>query len=205
MQITNVKLNKGGLHIEFIDKDGDSIKGDYHEEPVPSFLVALNECVAPACDLLKFTPKWREGVVVQGVSKVEKTSKQGVSFLLTKSVPESAEALKINTPLVFEDETLITVVDAVLFKAEEYLGGVRIHQADLFPDEEEEEDLSPREEVVPVGGERENIRDALREASGRIEGDAGAAVLLGLAASTLRDKLRKYDIDKAEYRVVGVE
>jgi formate hydrogenlyase transcriptional activator len=52
--------------------------------------------------------------------------------------------------------------------------------------------------------EQEMIQQALREAAGRISGPTGAASRLGIPASTLESKIRRFKIDKLRYRVSGV-
>jgi len=46
---------------------------------------------------------------------------------------------------------------------------------------------------------RQVIIDALKAASGKISGSGGAAERLGLKRSTLQNKMRKLNIDKADY------
>ncbi|GAB3278990.1 hypothetical protein GCM10027297_16310 [Parahaliea aestuarii] len=46
----------------------------------------------------------------------------------------------------------------------------------------------------------QHIQRALARAGGRVDGPAGAAVLLGLNTSTLRGKLRKYGIEPADFK-----
>ena len=47
---------------------------------------------------------------------------------------------------------------------------------------------------------REHIESALRKTSGRIEGSAGAAALLGINHHTLRARMRKLRIDWDSFR-----
>jgi len=47
--------------------------------------------------------------------------------------------------------------------------------------------------------ERQVIVDALKAASGRIAGKAGAAERLGLKRTTLQNKMRKLNISRSEY------
>jgi transcriptional regulator with GAF, ATPase, and Fis domain len=49
-------------------------------------------------------------------------------------------------------------------------------------------------------GERRMIEQALEEAQGRVAGAAGAAVRLGVPASTLESKIKRFSIDKLRYR-----
>jgi transcriptional regulator with GAF, ATPase, and Fis domain len=46
----------------------------------------------------------------------------------------------------------------------------------------------------------EMIKRALEEARGRVSGSNGAAVRLKLPASTLESKIRRFNIDKLQYR-----
>jgi formate hydrogenlyase transcriptional activator len=48
--------------------------------------------------------------------------------------------------------------------------------------------------------ERQMIEDALTSAQGRVSGRSGAAERLGLPASTLESKIKRYNIDKLRYR-----
>jgi formate hydrogenlyase transcriptional activator len=48
--------------------------------------------------------------------------------------------------------------------------------------------------------ERQMIEDALAAAEGRVSGQLGAAVRLGVPASTLESKIRRFNIDKLRYR-----
>jgi formate hydrogenlyase transcriptional activator len=50
-------------------------------------------------------------------------------------------------------------------------------------------------------GEKQMIEQALAEAGGRVSGPAGAAVRLGLPASTLESKIKRFRIDKLRYRI----
>ena len=52
------------------------------------------------------------------------------------------------------------------------------------------------------GNEQRMIEQALEEAEGRVSGPAGAAARLGVPASTLESKIRRFSIDKLRYRVV---
>ena len=63
---------------------------------------------------------------------------------------------------------------------------------------------SGRHAVFPAGSsyrqaEREVIIDALKNASGRIAGQGGAADRLGLKRTTLQNKMRKLNINRADY------
>ena len=53
------------------------------------------------------------------------------------------------------------------------------------------------------GDERRLIEHALEEAEGRVAGPGGAAAKLGVPASTLESKIRRFDIDKLRYRITG--
>jgi transcriptional regulator with GAF, ATPase, and Fis domain len=53
------------------------------------------------------------------------------------------------------------------------------------------------------GDERRLIEHALEEADGRVAGRGGAAAKLGVPASTLESKIRRFDIDKLRYRITG--
>jgi formate hydrogenlyase transcriptional activator len=44
------------------------------------------------------------------------------------------------------------------------------------------------------------IERALERASGRVSGPGGAAALLGVPASTLESKIKRFRIDKLRYR-----
>jgi formate hydrogenlyase transcriptional activator len=55
--------------------------------------------------------------------------------------------------------------------------------------------LAPRFEQA----ERKVIIDALKSASGQISGKCGAAERLGLKRTTLQNKMRKLNINRAEY------
>jgi transcriptional regulator with GAF, ATPase, and Fis domain len=48
--------------------------------------------------------------------------------------------------------------------------------------------------------ERRLIEQALRDAEGRVAGTSGAAERLGVPASTLESKIRRFNIDKLRYR-----
>jgi formate hydrogenlyase transcriptional activator len=48
--------------------------------------------------------------------------------------------------------------------------------------------------------ERRMIEQALEEADGRVAGSAGAAARLGVPASTLESKIKRFSIDKLRYR-----
>jgi formate hydrogenlyase transcriptional activator len=48
--------------------------------------------------------------------------------------------------------------------------------------------------------ERRMIEQALQEADGRVAGAAGAASRLGVPASTLESKIKRFSIDKFRYR-----
>jgi formate hydrogenlyase transcriptional activator len=48
--------------------------------------------------------------------------------------------------------------------------------------------------------ERRMIEQALEEARGRVAGAAGAAIRLGVPASTLESKIKRFSIDKLHYR-----
>jgi transcriptional regulator with GAF, ATPase, and Fis domain len=51
------------------------------------------------------------------------------------------------------------------------------------------------------GNEQRMIEQALAEAEGRVSGSTGAAARLGVPASTLESKIRRYNIDKLRYRI----
>ena len=44
------------------------------------------------------------------------------------------------------------------------------------------------------------IQDALEAADGQVSGPSGAAARLGVPASTLESKIKRYSIDKFRYR-----
>ena len=50
--------------------------------------------------------------------------------------------------------------------------------------------------------ERERIEDALRRCKGRVSGPTGAAVALGMPASTLDSKIKTLKIDKRRYQSI---
>ena len=50
------------------------------------------------------------------------------------------------------------------------------------------------------GSEQQMIEQALADAQGRVSGPAGAAARLGVPASTLESKIRRFNIDKLRYR-----
>ncbi len=47
--------------------------------------------------------------------------------------------------------------------------------------------------------DRSNLVAALRHAAGKVSGDGGAAELLGIKASTLGSRIKKYQIERGEY------
>ena len=51
--------------------------------------------------------------------------------------------------------------------------------------------------------ERRMIEQALQESEGRVAGSAGAAARLGVPASTLESKIKRFSIDKLQYRARG--
>ena len=55
------------------------------------------------------------------------------------------------------------------------------------------------------GNERHLIEQALEEAAGRVSGQTGAAARLGVPASTLESKIKRFHIDKLRYRWVSRE
>jgi transcriptional regulator with GAF, ATPase, and Fis domain len=55
------------------------------------------------------------------------------------------------------------------------------------------------------GNERQMIEHALEDASGRVSGPMGAAARLGVPASTLESKIKRFNIDKLRYRSVQRE
>lgn len=54
----------------------------------------------------------------------------------------------------------------------------------------------PRASLNLRDAEIEMIREALRLSGGKLEGKTGAAALLGIAPSTLRDRLTRYHIKR---------
>jgi transcriptional regulator with GAF, ATPase, and Fis domain len=58
-------------------------------------------------------------------------------------------------------------------------------------------------DVTLRGDERRLIEQALERAEGRVAGPAGAAAKLGVPASTLESKIRRFNIDKLRYRMRG--
>jgi PAS domain S-box-containing protein len=72
--------------------------------------------------------------------------------------------------------------------------------AELQIQEEEDEDQSaPLENPTLHMAEREHILRVLREAKGQIAGPTGAAARLGLKRTTLNSKLKKLNIERADY------
>src|SRR5258708_8264313 len=61
--------------------------------------------------------------------------------------------------------------------------------------------VSKLDAVVHDSGQR-LIQQALEEAQGRVSGSAGAAAKLGVPASTLESKIRRFNIDKLRFRVM---
>jgi formate hydrogenlyase transcriptional activator len=55
------------------------------------------------------------------------------------------------------------------------------------------------------GNERHMIEQALEETQGRVSGPEGAAARLGVPASTLESKIKRFNIDKLRYRTVQRE
>jgi formate hydrogenlyase transcriptional activator len=53
-----------------------------------------------------------------------------------------------------------------------------------------------------VDQERERIEAALRRCKGRVSGPTGAAVALGMPASTLDSKIKTLKIDKRRYQSI---
>ena len=49
------------------------------------------------------------------------------------------------------------------------------------------------------------IEQALEEARGRVSGPAGAAARLGVPASTLESKIKRFNIDKLRFRAMRRE
>ena len=62
-----------------------------------------------------------------------------------------------------------------------------------------------RLDVALHSNERQLIEQALEEAAGRVSGPTGAAARLGLPASTLESKIKRFQIDKLRYRRVPRE
>ncbi len=57
-------------------------------------------------------------------------------------------------------------------------------------------------DAVVHDSEQRLIEQALEEAQGRVSGSAGAAAKLGVPASTLESKIRRFNIDKLRFRVM---
>jgi len=58
-----------------------------------------------------------------------------------------------------------------------------------------------RLEMTLHNSEQQLIEKALQEAAGRVSGPSGAAARLGVPASTLESKIKRFKIDKFRYRV----
>jgi transcriptional regulator with GAF, ATPase, and Fis domain len=52
------------------------------------------------------------------------------------------------------------------------------------------------------GSEQHMIEHALAEAQGRVSGPSGAAARLGVPASTLESKIKRFNIDKLRFRAM---
>jgi len=61
-------------------------------------------------------------------------------------------------------------------------------------------DAAERLDAALQGNEQRMIEQALAEAEGRVSGSNGAAARLGVPASTLESKIRRFNIDKLRYR-----
>ena len=64
---------------------------------------------------------------------------------------------------------------------------------------EERAEAAAAESPTLHAAEREHILRVLREASGQIGGDDGAAARLGLKRTTLNSKLKKLGIERSDY------
>ncbi len=57
-----------------------------------------------------------------------------------------------------------------------------------------------RLDTVLQNDEQQMIEQALKETCGRVSGPSGAATSLGVPASTLESKIKRYGIDKLRHR-----
>jgi formate hydrogenlyase transcriptional activator len=80
------------------------------------------------------------------------------------------------------DDAMLTVPPALT--AEKHVGARNVSSLDVALD----------------SSEQQMIEQALRESSGRVAGHTGAASRLGLPASTLESKIKRFNIDKLRYR-----
>jgi formate hydrogenlyase transcriptional activator len=65
------------------------------------------------------------------------------------------------------------------------------------------EQIKPSAIQTPALGDREIIRAALAETKGRVSGPFGAAVKLGMPASTLESKIKSLNINKHSFKTLG--
>jgi formate hydrogenlyase transcriptional activator len=61
-------------------------------------------------------------------------------------------------------------------------------------------DQTSRLDMALQTNEQQMIEQALEEAEGRVSGPSGAAARLGIPASTLESKIRRFNIDKLQFR-----
>jgi len=82
-------------------------------------------------------------------------------------------------------------------------GNLSVKKSWLLCEWSQNEQIKPSAIKTSATGDREMIRGVLAETKGRVSGPFGAAVKLGMPASTLESKIKSLNINKHSFRTMG--
>jgi len=122
--------------------------------------------------------------------QIQSIPQRSLDALLTYSWPGNIRELRN----VVERAAIVSPGNTLLLDSFESYGPA--HRGDAFIDSQE---LMPGWSQTLEDSERSLILKTLEKTGGRIEGPAGAAILLGIHPSTLRSRMRKLGIARSRY------
>lgn len=137
MEIRKVRLKRNVVFIEYWN-DGETHKVSSPDNPLPSFVKAVENLGILVLDLLHLPSDYIHGLSPQGITLVSRQGTELVAVVATKELNDCSSPLNITTPLRFlsvpEEEgtyspplkdAQVDLINEVVREAKNYVGGQR--------------------------------------------------------------------------------
>lgn len=158
--ITAVRNNRKSIHVEWL-QGADEYGVNFHDNPLPSFLKALEKLPAHVCTLCEFPAKDADKIEATGITATEKGDNTLALIVAKKKIKKAGRVFNIATPLLpmyadpenktadcmSEDEA--GAIEKVIAEAKKYVLGERAQGQIKFDEPEKPEKKKEGDNTEP--------------------------------------------------------
>lgn len=165
-EVVILKVRNRRKSINIVWRAGaDTVNRDFHDNPLPSFLKAIDGLAAHVCTLCEFPEREVAKIAATGITCVEKGDNTLALIVARKTIKKGKRVINLATPLLamYEDDENksadcmekdeASAIEKVIKEAVKYLGGDRAQgQINFVPEEGEADGKKKEDETLPIPG-----------------------------------------------------